>query len=906
MLFASLPVRHFNNCAAAFQLSPAIRLLLSCVLTAVCAVAGEDGVVRDLRQSREAGRQQSALLKSAQQSAPQASAVVVPQADLVTYREQVAPVLQRVCVQCHGAEEQKGNIRIDTLNPDLLHGPDVSWWQEVSAVVSKHEMPPQGEAELTDAERALIVEWLSGELLSASKLQRAGSGKSAFRRLTRYEINYALQDLLGLPWDFAKDLPPEPVSKDGFQNSAELLQMSAAQLQSAREVFRVALNRATVRGDRPQSLFWAASMDQASADEWADLEAQQQKIREQHASDAAELERQLQQFRKQHSNIGGLQYVDRQTGLRTGIRWEYYEAKYAWPALQALPAPPAPGGRVAEIRAGNRLVVELGDRLPDSGPLLVRVRAWRADAEAAGTASLKLEFGWHASNDSQASMRASTFEPVVTATSEMPQWYEWRVELSEIEPRNLVRGTAKMGDTPSPSEFLRVVNSSLQNVAVQVDYVEVTAPAWQDWPPESHRRLLQVSGDLDESAAAAVIFERFMRLAWRGSVQPADIAGRVALFQAVRPECLDFQDAVLEVLSTILASPRFLYLVEAGGERGTRLDGNGLAARLAAFLWCSIPDELLLQAAASGGLQDPSILRQQVQRMLRDPRSARMSQQFVRQWLGLQLLDYLRVDAGRYPGFDSALKESMQREPGEYFREVLVSNSSVLDFVHSDYAVVNARLARHYGLPEPVGADFQRVSLPVEAGRGGLLTQAGLLAMNSDGLDSHPLKRGIWLLERILDDPPPPPPPAVPVIDLADPEIVKLTLKQRLENHRNQPACHSCHARIDPWGIAFEEYDAVGARRTEVKGRSVDAVAELYNGVVLEGSGGLKQYLLEQRQDQFVTAMVTKLSAFALGRPVTFADREQVDLIARQLRLQGDGLGDLIELLCASELFQSR
>jgi len=878
-------------------------LFTSCRLCAV-VTAGEDSDVRSLSQARQHGLTQSLLLQGA---VPQVSNSA-PQADLATFRERIAPVLQRACVQCHGPDQQEGNIRIDTLNPDLLHGPDVAWWQEVSAVVSKHEMPPAGESELSAAERTQIVEWLSGELLSAAQVQRAQAGKSAFRRLTRYEINYALQDLLGLPWDFAKDLPPEAVSKDGFQNSAELLQMSVTQLEAAREVFRGALRRAVVHGDRPKSLFWAASMHQASADEWAGLEGQQQKLREQHAQDAQALQQALEQFQQQHSRAGGLQYLDRQTGLRTGISWGYGGAQYAWPALETLPEPPAAGGRVAEVRAGQRLIVELGDRLPDAGPLLVRVRAWRAESssEPDVPAVLQLEFGWHASNDSQASMRASSYEPVVEATAEQPGWYEWRVELSEIEPRNLVRGTAKMGETPSPSELLRIVNSSLNNVPVQIDYVEVTSAAWTEWPPESHRNLMSVPEGLDEAAAAAVILERFMQRAWRGRVQPADVQARVALFQAVRPECVDFQEAILEVLASVLASPRFLYLVETGGERGERLDAYGLASRLATFLWCSLPDQPLLQSAASGALLEPAELRQQVQRMLADSRSGRMSQQFVRQWLGLQLLDYLRVDAERYPRFEAALKQSMQQEPGQYFREVLVSNSSVLDFVHSDYAVVDPRLARHYGLPQQSGTGFRRVSLPAELGRGGLLTQAGLLAMNSDGRDSHPLKRGIWLLERILNDPPPPPPPAVPVIDLADPEILKLTLKQRLENHRSQPACYSCHARIDPWGIAFEEFDAVGARRSQVQGQPVDAVAELYNRRVLAGAEGLKRYLLEERQDQFVTSIVSKVSAFALGRPLTFADRGQVDAISRQLRRQGDGLGDLIQLLCASELFQNR
>jgi hypothetical protein len=292
--------------------------------------------------------------------------------------------------------------------------------------------------------------------------------------------------------------------------------------------------------------------------------------------------------------------------------------------------------------------------------------------------------------------------------------------------------------------------------------------------------------------------------------------------------------------------------------------------------------------------------------MLADPRSARLPREFVRQWLGLQLLGFLKVDRRVHSQFDDSLHEAMQTEPIEFFREVLNTNSSVLDLLHADYTMVNQRLARHYGLPEVAGSEFRRVSLPPELHRGGLLTQAGLLAMNSDGLDSHPLKRGIWLLERILNDPPPPPPPAVPRIDLADPEILKLSLKQRLENHRSQPACYSCHARIDPWGIAFEQFDAVGSWRTSVRGKPVDAAAELWNKTTLDGADGLKTYLLEQRQDQFITALVSRLATYGLGRPLRFSDAAQIEHIASQLRAEGDGMATLIELLASSDLFQSR
>ena len=178
--------------------------------------------------------------------------------------------------------------------------------------------------------------------------------------------------------------------------------------------------------------------------------------------------------------------------------------------------------------------------------------------------------------------------------------------------------------------------------------------------------------------------------------------------------------------------------------------------------------------------------------------------------------------------------------------------------------------------------------------------------MNSDGTDSHPLKRGIWMLERLLNDPPPPPPPAVPEIDLADPEIAKLTLKQRIENHRDHAACRSCHSKIDPWGIAFENFDAVGSWRTQIQGKPVDASSLLFNGQELDGMDGLKRFLLENRQDQFARAVVHKLTTYSLGRPLTFGDLSSVDQITADLRRQGDGLATLVTLVATSELFLTK
>jgi len=241
------------------------------------------------------------------------------------------------------------------------------------------------------------------------------------------------------------------------------------------------------------------------------------------------------------------------------------------------------------------------------------------------------------------------------------------------------------------------------------------------------------------------------------------------------------------------------------------------------------------------------------------------------------------------------------------FLAILNSNASVLDFLHSDYTLANERLARHYGIEGVYGNHFRRV--PLQTGdirRGGLLTQAGVLTMNSDYPDSHPLKRGVWILESLLNDPPPPPPPAVPQIDLANPEIAKMTLKERIEDHRNQPACMNCHKKIDPWGIAFENYDAVGRWRDQINGKPVDASSELYNEQTLSGIEGIKLFLLENRQDQFVRAMVHKISTYALGRPILFADRADIERITARVRKKGDGLKTLVTEIVCSDLFRSR
>ena len=537
----------------------------------------------------------------------------------------------------------------------------------------------------------------------------------------------------------------------------------------------------------------------------------------------------------------------------------------------------------------------------------VRIRAGRSNMNANEHAGLRLIFSAHTSNNANFSQVISQQDLPVTAPADKPQWIDFHIPLADIQ-RNPFRKLATK--FPRRDEFLTIRNVSTarsreEPLQVLIGHIEISAPFYAQWPPQTHRDIFFKSKNKsDEESYGREVLGRFMRRAWRRPATSREVDQFMALFTRYRPGFSHFEDAMVEVLATVLAAPEFLYLAQEvaadqAGNPGT-ISELELASRLSIFLWSSIPDEQLLELAQQGKLKEPGVLAAQVKRMLADPRARRFSENFVQQWLGMDGLDSVTHVT------DSSLKEAMRQEPIAFFQELLERNSSVMDFIHSDYAVVNERLAGHYRIPDVHGPHFRRVPIDPQMNRGGVLTGAAVLTMNSDGKDSHPLKRGIWMLERILQDPPPPPPPNVPEVDLTDPEILKMTLKERIVDHRSKPACRSCHARIDPWGIAFENYDALGTFRTSINKKPVDATSELFNKQKLDGMVGLKRYLLTDRQDQFSRALVHKMTTYALGRALSFSDNADIDNLAVQFRKQGDRLGDLVRLIIKSNIFNSK
>jgi mono/diheme cytochrome c family protein len=835
--------------------------------------------------------------------------------DLSQYEKSIKPILQQACFDCHSGDDVEGNFRVDRLDPNLVRGADIVWWLEVYSVISKGEMPPDPD-DLSDENRTLVVDWLAGEIQAAEKRRNNGGSRSSFRRLTKYEYNYALQDLLGVPWTFSSDLPSETSEEDGFENNAHSLRMSAKQVETYQALALKALQRVTVRGEQPPVVHWSISIKDAFDRKRELQEKEIESTKKKRKDDPEKLAKDLEKLNKQfQASFQRSHYLEHETGQRAKIDWDYRKAQYAFQHSDSYQPMPELGSHFAVVLPGRRqdLIVDLGDQLPNEGTMRVRIRASRAEAATQRIPSLQLSFGFRATDQGASVKRFSQQDVPIEASFGQPEIYQWDIPLGEIEHRNTYRGEMELGDQPNPSEYISFSNNSVrlkgQIPAVVIDHVEVSAPIYKQWPPEAHKNLyVESEKPKDENVYAQEIIAAFMSRAWRGSQTSRDVDRKLKLFEQLRRTSADFQEAMNEVLATILTSPKFLYVLpgeQTITQSKDRLTDNELATRLSLFLWCSLPDETLLGLASAGRLNEQNVLQQQVERMLVDPKTARFNKHFVQQWLKMRPLEYLSPTKGS-DGLDAALLESMKMEPVALFTDMLKNDSSIVEFLDSDYLVINERLGKHYGIPDVWGNHFRRVSVPADVNRSGLLTQAGLLTMNSDGEDSHPVKRGVWLLTNLLNDPPPPAPPAVPEIDLSDPAIAKMTLKERIEDHRNHPACLSCHQKIDPWGIALENYDAMGRWRDEIDEKAVDATSELPNKVSLDGIKGLKRHLAEDRQDQFVRATVEKMASFALGRQLDFGDRVQINDIAQQVKESGSGLRSLVFSLVKSPLFQAK
>ncbi|MFP6901495.1 MAG: DUF1592 domain-containing protein, partial [Opitutales bacterium] len=686
---------------------------------------------------------------------------------------------------------------------------------------------------------------LTKELRRAAQARRSTGGQVVIRRLNRYEYGNTMRDLLGMNFDFARPLPPEPSSADGFKNNGRSLRMSPEQLEYYLQIARDALSKAIVEGEAPET--YKERTEQS-------VKGAKDKI-------------------GHHSLLPGAQF------------W----AKF--------------------------------DNFPREGQFVVRVHLTAKVPEEAGWPSLQVTMGVRA--DTQAAQRPLAVVDLKGGKQEL----EFRGWIEDFPlpghnpkfPGLLIRLTNTYDDgsgffqrnrgKKKKKNALEDPDLARQPVA-QIHAVEFEGPVFASWPPPSHLRLVGEPGGETEESRAKKALKEFMPRAWRRPVTAGEVDSMLVLYRKVRPLQTSFEAAMRETLALVLISPDFLYLLEPGRPKGDRaLNDYEVASRLSYFLWSTMPDEELFALAKAGKLRQPKELEKQVRRMLADKRSWEFVSHFTDQWLNLSGLTRVAVNPQYHPDFDDHLKPDMKLETQHFFAEVVRANASALQLVDSDFAMLNRALARHYGIDGPRGSAFERVALKEGQHRGGVLTQASVLLANSDGEQSHPIRRAVWLRDRILGDPPAPPPPDVPELETNAPKMKNLSIREQMELHREKAACADCHRDIDPWGIAFEEYDAVGLWRDlfrknpRAQPTPLEAKAELPDGSILDGMAGLKKHLLTHEKERFAKALTEKLLAYALGRSLEFTDEATVAELAEGFARNDHRIPELLAAIVKNDVF---
>lgn len=467
-----------------------------------------------------------------------------------------------------------------------------------------------------------------------------------------------------------------------------------------------------------------------------------------------------------------------------------------------------------------------------------------------------------------------------------------------------------------------------------VQWVEVEGPLHDSWPPESHRRIF---GNMEQGKApiynypqrvevnskgpeadAERILRSFARRAFRRTVSDDDIKPFLKLVNAKLVAKQSFEHAVRVGLTAIMVSPEFLFLRETAG----RLDDFALASRLSYFLWSTMPDEELLALAEKNKLGDSQTLRDLVERMLKSPKAAAFTENFVGQWLGLRDIDFTEPSFVLYPEYDSMLRVSVVKETELFFAELLKNDLSLTNFVASDFSMLNGRLAKHYGIPGVEGYAFHKVKLPADSHRGGVLTMASVLKVTANGTNTSPVMRGAWVMDRILGTPPPKPPADVPALE---PDIRgATTIREQLAKHRQVASCASCHAKIDPPGFALESFDVIGGWREyyrttgnggEVKvdgrrmpyhkGKPVDPADVMPDGTKFANVDEFKQILLKDK-DQLARALTERLVTYATGAAPQAADKTEIEAVIDRVRRRNFGLRSLLHEVVQSQMFRSK
>ena len=792
---------------------------------------------------------------------------------------EVAALVKEHCVGCHSGNKPKAGLNLATLKFAAAEPRTLATWIRIHDKVSTGEMPPPDDDQPTPDERRAAVGALHKTLQAASLAQQKAEGRVALRRLNRTQHENTLNDLLGISISLS-DVLPDDGSVAGFDNVSEALDVSSTHLVRYLDAADLALD-AAIATRPPKKLAF------------------------------------------------------RVTGKETAEKGRMQKSL----------------GKLTRLN-GERLnvYVQLPPSIPIQSPEIPMTGRYRlkivAQAINTGDRALPLEI--------RVTKNIDKPEGTTLATFDLPPD---RPGVFEIETVLQKQNGIRINGWPLPGEYK--LRQELKGQPLETytgpgfafELMELEGPLGE-FPPPSHKRLF---GDLPLKAASVVkaelagkplpkipenrrdedwrrdplmpvskdpradgqrLLREFLPRAMRRPVDDATLAYYIGLFQELLDQGEEFHTALRNTYKAILSAPKFFYFREEPGP----LDDHAIASRLSYFLWSTLPDDELTALAARGELRKPAVLRAQVERMLGDQRSQRFIENFTGQWLELRKIDATTPDPDMYGEFDAFLEWSMPQETQMFFREILQHDRSVAEFVHSDWTMLNSRLAQHYGIDGVKGGELRRVTLPPESHRGGVLTHGSILKVTANGTTTSPILRGKWVLEKILGTPPAPPPPDVGAIE---PDIRgATTIRQQLEKHKSIAACATCHKHIDPPGFALESFDVIGGWRefyrasNSTKGGRVQLTnypeRKVWRGLAVEvggttpqgrefkNVGDYKKLLLEDTEP-IARSLARQLLVFATGADVQFADREEVQAIATRTRERNYGLRSLVH-----ELIQSR
>ena len=832
-------------------------------------------------------------------------------AELPRYEAEFKPFLTKNCVRCHGPKTQQGDLRLDTLSPMIPNDHAAEQWQNVLDAIVGGDMPPEGEPRpgpesITNAVTVLT----DGLALAQSHLADQG-GAIVLRRLNKREYRNTIHDLLGVYVE-TDDLVEDGIA-DGFDTVGDAHYMSAILIERYRLLGRRALDSvfAHDRKGPPQSKLVTNEIEKARKARSDNFVAQRKKGLKA-AQDAIKSGDDDPGWTKSlarcKSQLASAELYYRQPRVDEGFILNFSGRSFG------------SGDKFAEVSMGDAVPGRY--RLTVHGGLTMRVGDTHRflDVRQKDPASSGSSFDYLGTVEV-----AGTISAPADTTYLIEHSFDGPLSIQVVDSE-----AGQDGDLGAVRPADRSPHESQQRPHIWIDRLSLEGPLDVSWPPVG-RTLIYGDGPqdapADERRYVRDVLKRFTYEAFRHRPAEADYLTRLEqLFVDYRSDGRSVHEALLDTLSVVLASPSFVYLVEQATTEDAPsqlLSDNELANRLSYYLWSRPPDPELYRVAESGRLTDPEVLRTQVERMLNHEWSAAMTENFTRQWLGLDWLDMIVVDEKRFPAFHEPLRHAFRRETLETVAYLMEHDGKVTDLIDADYVVANGMVADFYGIPGVVGSKFRRVELPEDSVRGGLLGQGAILTMTGNGERTSPVERGAFVLRKLLNQPPPPPPPNVPQLE-QEPGMM-LGIREQLAIHRNTPECASCHRKMDPLGFALEHFDAIGAwREFEVtdaqvesgrKGKSkelpranmgnkIDASGVMPDGVSSFTSHETMKDLINRKD--MATGVAKGMLTYALGRRMAFSDNAMIDKLVDEWEAQQYGLRSLVHLVVASPEFRSK